>query len=214
MFRSRSCGFIVGQEVGAGVLCPECVILASFLLQTPAVKTDDSMAMEESDSLKKKRGRPKGSKRKLKQEDSIKDKSEEEKSEDKDEDWQDEDVDTYHDDSEDYLPDKVTPKAPPPSQPKTAKHFCPHDGCSLVFVTLQQLKVHLEGHDFVHCGRPAVMCSHARCASVFHSQEELKDHLPSHNERKHSCSVCPKSFTTKQDLKIHSRTHSGKAWIF
>ena len=33
-----------------------------------------------------------------------------------------------------------------------------------------------------------------------------------HRDKRHVCSVCSKSFSTKQDLKIHSRTHSGKTF--
>jgi len=216
VYRSKSCGFIIDREEsvegGNGVCsnnCPECVILASCLLDTLDIKPGHKVSHG-----KKKRGRPKGSRTKhsienvnelkktVKIEESIK------RGEVKVE-VEGEECDNFEDDSEDYSPELMKkPKIQSPIT-KSAKHFCPHDSCSLVFVSLQQMKSHLESHEFVNCGRAAVMCSSPRCSAVFHSDEELLDHLPSHSEKKHSCSICSKSFGTKQDLKIHSRTHSG-----
>jgi len=217
VYRSKSCGFIIDREEsvegGNGVCsnnCPECVILASCLLDTLDIKPGHKVSHG-----KKKRGRPKGSRTKhsienvnelkktVKIEESIK------RGEVKVE-VEGEECDNFEDDSEDYSPELMKkPKIQSPIT-KSAKHFCPHDSCSLVFVSLQQMKSHLESHEFVNCGRAAVMCSSPRCSAVFHSDEELLDHLPSHSEKKHSCSICSKSFGTKQDLKIHSRTHSGE----
>ena len=119
-------------------------------------------------------------------------------------------MESFQDDFVDNSPPPDNIKFQSPPIPKSAKHFCPHDGCSARFVTLQQMKTHLAGHDFVHCGRPGVICPNPRCSSVFHSQQELEEHLPTHRDKRHVCSVCSKAFSTKQDLKIHSRTHSGK----
>ena len=215
--RSKSCRFLVdgkGREGGSENNCPECLVLASRLQQSL-----DSIAQPEvsQDSTRKKRGRPKGSKTKQDPEDESQSQPKKtvktEKEQPEIPETENEEVGSFQDDSEDYSPppDSIKkPKFQSPPAPKLAKHFCPHDSCSARFVTLQQMKTHLAGHDFLHCGRPAVICTNPRCSSVFHSQQELVDHLSVHRDKRHVCSVCSKSFSTKQDLKIHTRTHSGK----
>ena len=193
--------FILDRHTGVeGASCKECDLLTSSLLQSA------------SPALRKKKGRLRGSKRPLNiEEEEYKDQTELGITEEEDEDWEAE-LDDNLNDPEDYFPENFKkPKIQSPSTQRTAKHFCPHDGCTLVFTTIQQMKTHLQSHDFVHCGRSAVICSSSRCSAVFHSQEELQEHLLGHNDKKHSCSICSKSFSTKQDLKMHSRTHSGEA---
>ena len=217
--RSKRCSFIVDREEGeggSGRNCPECVILGSGLQGSLNIIAQPQPEATQ-ESPRKKRGRPKGSKTKqdLEDEDQEKEavKFKKEKSEIQNSEV--DDMESFQDDSEDYSPppDNIKkPKFQSPPIPKSAKHFCPHDSCSARFVTLQQMKTHLAGHDFVHCGRPGVICPNPRCSSVFHSQQELEEHLPTHRDKRHVCSVCSKAFSTKQDLKIHSRTHSGKTF--
>ena len=180
--------------------CPECVLLASGLLDTA------------SPVLRKKRLGPRVTRRPLiMKEEEYKDQTELGTTEEQYDNWEAQ-LDDNLNDSEEYLPESFKkPKIESQSIPRAGKHFCPHDSCSLVFTTILQMKTHLACHDFVHCGRSALICTSSRCSAVFHSQEELQEHLLGHNDKKHSCPICSKSFTTKQDLKMHSRTHSGEA---
>lgn len=57
-------------------------------------------------------------------------------------------------------------------------------------------------------------CSSEGCPKVFPSKSDLDHHERYHGPRKHSCSLCSRSFIFPKDLKRHMKTHSQERHLF
>ncbi|XP_017061050.1 zinc finger protein 182 isoform X2 [Drosophila ficusphila] len=87
---------------------------------------------------------------------------------------------------------------------KSGKNFiC--DFCSKTFLTLGQLKTHVQ----THIGNRNYKCLH--CSKSFLNSSNLLAHTRTHTgERPFKCSKCPKTFIQKTHLVNHNRTHTGE----
>ncbi|RUS90261.1 hypothetical protein EGW08_001950, partial [Elysia chlorotica] len=78
--------------------------------------------------------------------------------------------------------------------------------CGRVFATAFQFKEHMLSHE-----QPLrFICWH--CGQHFSSRSNFNSHVyHKHSDvRKHQCTICPKSFKTRTQLKVHLRSHTGE----
>ena len=82
-------------------------------------------------------------------------------------------------------------------------HKC--DLCQKEFFTKFQLKE----HKLAHFEETPFICQH--CGTGFRTRTGLNSHMfhKHSKEKKHACSECTKTFKTKTQMLVHSRTHSG-----
>ena len=97
-------------------------------------------------------------------------------------------------------------KLRPGRKPKvTLPMTCPEEGCRQLLETVEQFRDH---QTTAHLG--SLVCLEEGCLMKFPSAEELEAHTRRHKgEKPFSCSECKKEYSTRQDLRLHYRKHTG-----
>jgi uncharacterized C2H2 Zn-finger protein len=86
---------------------------------------------------------------------------------------------------------------------KNQIHQC---SCGKILLTREEL----ENHELEHNGNGSIKCT--KCDEMFISKQEAKKHAKtfhSNDENIFSCESCPKTFKSRYQLHIHTRSHTG-----
>jgi uncharacterized Zn-finger protein len=85
---------------------------------------------------------------------------------------------------------------------------CPEEGCRRLLETTEEFVAH-QGAE--HPG--SLVCPEAGCLQRFDTAEELAMHAGRHGgERPFRCSECQREYSTRQDLRLHFRKHTGRSF--
>ena len=97
-------------------------------------------------------------------------------------------------------------KLRPGRKPKvTLPMTCPEEGCRQLLETVDQFRDH---QTTAHLG--SLVCLEEGCLMKFPSAEELEAHTRRHKgEKPFSCQECKREYSTRQDLRLHYRKHTG-----
>ena len=214
-YRSRRCCCVIDTHQEDPSLtrqsCPDCRILESLLSDK-----HDLLSGEESP---RKRGRPRGSKNK-KKEQVIERKVREENDNNDiisalviDNTDPEESTKKYDVKAEEAIL-KIDEKVAENNVHEGAAQFqarnnptynCIHQECEVVLSSNYQFKIHLQQH----AGDDALICNNENCNEIFFNQDHLKKHVDEHpSSSVFKCQTCGKLFSNKDDLKSHSKDHS------
>ena len=82
-------------------------------------------------------------------------------------------------------------------------YCCLREGCAKTY----KARADAVSHVFKHLNLLPYRCS--QCDMSFNGRGDLKYHRVTHNKR-FACDACAKAFSTRQKLRVHTRTHTGE----